>query len=106
MAVGDVIGDKVLDLIVGSGAGPEGGRVRIFQGISQHLLAELHPYGRGYHGVIYVAAGDLTGDGIDEVLTLTGGRFLRAFRGPRLSLLLRLVTPSATFLGGIRVPLG
>jgi FG-GAP-like repeat len=106
LALGDVTGDGVPDLIAGGGAGPQGGRVRIFQGIGPHLVAQLRPYGKGYHGVIYVAAGDLTGDGIADVLTLTGGRLLRAFRGPRLTLLLRRVTPSATFLGGLRVPLG
>jgi hypothetical protein len=106
LTVGDVTGDGVLDLIVGSGPGPLGGRVRIFKGISSHLLAELHPYGAGYHGEVYVAAGDLTGDGIADVLTLTHGRLLRAFRGPRLTPLLSLTTPSSTHLGSILVPLG
>jgi autotransporter-associated beta strand protein len=105
LAVGDVTGHGVPDLIVGSGAGPLGGRVWIFKGVSRRLLAELRPYGKAYHGEVYVAAGDLTGDGIDEVLTVTQGRLLRAFRAPGMTELLRLVTPSAHYLGSIRIPL-
>jgi hypothetical protein len=105
LAVGNVLGHGGPDLIVGTSAGPGGGRVRVFNGVSPHLAAELHPYGVGYHGEVYVATGDLTGDGIDEVLTLTQGRLLKAFRGGTLTELLSLTTPSSTFLGTIRVPI-
>ena len=35
-------------------------------------LGDLAPYGPGYRGGVWVAAGDVNGDGADEVLTAAG----------------------------------
>ena len=69
VAVGDVNGDGVPDII--TGAGPGGGpNMRVFDGTDRHdrSLATSSPSTRHFTGGVYVAAGDVNGDGFADII--------------------------------------
>src|SRR5262249_45460189 len=70
VAAGDVNGDGVAEIV--TGAGPGGGpHVRVFSlsGGSPLELASFYAYDPAYAGGVFVAAGDVNGDGRAEVVT-------------------------------------
>jgi hypothetical protein len=75
VATGDVTGDGIDDVIVGAGTGGNG-RVRIFDGASTSAtptaLLDFRPFGTTYRGTVFVAAGDVNGDGLAEVIASSG----------------------------------
>ena len=82
VAAGDVDGDGYADIIVGSGPGG-GSTVRIFSGATHAELRTFAPYG-GFVGGVFVAAGDVNGDGYADVITgadAGGGPHVRVFDG-------------------------
>jgi len=67
VAVGDVDGDGVDEVV--AGAGPGGGpQVRVFE-IDGSLVGQFFAYGSSTTHGIFVGVGDLDGDGVDEILT-------------------------------------
>jgi uncharacterized repeat protein (TIGR01451 family) len=84
VAAGDVTGDGVDDII--TGAGPSGApHVRVLSlagGGSPTERASFYAYDPAYPGGVYVAAGDVTGDGVAEIITGAGpggGPHVRVF---------------------------
>src|SRR5713101_6042282 len=71
VAVGDVDGDGKADIITGPGAGG-GPHVKIFFGSSGSVVDQFMAYGAGFTGGVRVAAGDVNGDGVAEVITGAG----------------------------------
>jgi hypothetical protein len=72
VAQGDVNGDGTPDVI--AGAGPGGGPVvRVFDGRTQAQIASFSAFDAAYRGGVDVAAGDVTGDGIPELLAVPSG---------------------------------
>lgn len=70
VAVGDVNGDGVGEII--AGAGPGGGpHVRVFKADGT-VLTQFFAYEKNYRGGVKVAACDFDNDGIDEILVGTG----------------------------------
>ena len=72
IANGDVNGDGFNDVITATGDGG-GARVRVFDGHNTTagrptVLYDFFPYGNGYRGGLYVAAGDVDGDGKAEII--------------------------------------
>src|SRR5439155_9713076 len=70
VAVGDVNGDGKGDIIAGTGTAP--GKVNVFSGADQSLLASFQAYSFGSGSGAYVAAADLNGDGKAEIITGSG----------------------------------
>lgn len=66
VAAGQLNSDSIADLIVGSGTGANG-HVIAFSGSDASILTSYFVFSGGFNGGIYVAAGDLDGDGIDEI---------------------------------------
>src|SRR5262245_65375855 len=83
VALGDVTGDGVPDLIVG--AGPGGGpHVRVFDGVTGAEIRSFFAYDAAFTGGVRVAAGDVTGDGVADIVTgagTGGGPHVRVFGG-------------------------
>jgi hypothetical protein len=71
VAAGDVNGDGRADII--TGAGPHGGpHVQIFSGATGQLIRGFMAYSVNFAGGVFVAAGDVNGDGYADVITAEG----------------------------------
>lgn len=71
VAVGNVVGDANLEIVVGAGSGsaPE---VRVFDLHGNLVTKGFNPYDRSYRTGVSVAVGNTTGDDIDEIITGPG----------------------------------
>jgi hypothetical protein len=107
VAVGDMDGDGIDEIItgVGDGGGPV---VKVFQ-LNGTLLKSFAAYEISFRGGVNVAAGDLDGDGKDEIITgagNTGGPVVKAFKYPALTLFTSFLAYEETFRGGVNVAAG
>lgn len=83
VALADFNGDGVNDVAVGTGPGTITD-VRILDGTTQAELFRVQPFEAAFTGGIYLAAGDVTGDGVAELLVTPdqgGGPRVRIFNG-------------------------
>ncbi|HEY1380075.1 MAG TPA: VCBS repeat-containing protein, partial [Gemmataceae bacterium] len=83
VAAADVDGDGFADII--TAAGPGGGpHVEVFSGLTGQLIRSFFAYSAAFTGGVYVAAGDVNGDGHPDIVTGPGeggGPHLRVFDG-------------------------
>ena len=106
VAAGDVDGDGIDEII--TGAGPGGGpNVRVFK-LDGTMLSNFFAYSPSFPGGVNVAAGDVDGDGIDEIITGAGpggGPNVRVFEpnGIRIS---NFYAYHSQFPGGVDVAAG
>jgi len=111
VATGDVNGDGVFEIITAPGPGMRP-NVRIFEqhprrGVRQ--VGSFLAYRANFHGGVYVAAGDINGDGRDEIITgagAGGGPVVRVVDGTSNTILLSFLAYDPSFLGGVRVATG
>ncbi|HEY1380776.1 MAG TPA: SdrD B-like domain-containing protein [Gemmataceae bacterium] len=90
VASGDIDGDGFADII--TAAGPGGGpHVEVFSGRTGQLIRSFFAYAPAFAGGVYVAAGDVNGDGQVDLITGPGeggGPHLRVFNGATNGILL------------------
>ncbi len=94
VASADFTGDGVADFVVGTGPGTAT-RVELYDGATYQKLFSVDPFEPSFTGGVFVAAGDLTGDGVAELIITPdegGGPRVRAFAG-------RTYQPLADFFG-------
>jgi hypothetical protein len=115
VAVADINRDGIPDIIVspGIGGGPD---VRVFNGAglqfagpNSDIMAEFLAYAPQFTGGVYVAAGDVNGDGIPDIITGAGpggGPHVRVFSGFNLAVIGSFMAYAPTFTGGVRVASG
>ena len=71
VALGDVNGDAIPDIITAPGAGRET-LIRVFNSRTGVLQYSFRPFEAGYQGGANVAVGDVNGDGVAEILVGSG----------------------------------
>lgn len=95
--------DSIPDVIVGpaSGALP----VRAYSGADGALLATTWPFGSSFTGGVRLAAGDVNGDGVTDVVAAMGpgGALVRVLSGVDGSEIVSGYPFGSTFTGGIEV---
>jgi subtilisin family serine protease len=106
VAAVDVNGDGKEEIITGAGAGG-GPHVRVFNG-SGALKEEFFAYSPYFRGGVYVAGGDVDGDGKEEIITgagAGGGPHVRVFNGSG-NVVSQFFAYDRNFRGGVRVAVG
>jgi len=103
VAVGDVNGDGQGDIITSPGVGMTS-TIEVWSGATGAMIQSFNAYG-AWQGGAYVAAGDLNGDGIADIITgadAGGGANVKAFNGLSLSVMANFLA-AGNFSGGVRV---
>ena len=113
-ATGDVNNDGIYDRIVGIGAGG-GSRVQVYDGATGKLLQangvdlDFSAYDQSFLGGVYVAAGDVNGDGFADIITgagAGGGAHVKAFDGKTGAEIRSFLAFGLTYTGGVTVGSG
>ena len=113
VAVGDTNGDGSPDLIVGAQQGAEP-RVTVFSGRDNSVLQDFFAFDPGFLGGVFVASGDVNGDGFADIIIgagLGGVPAVSVFSGREGSQLVSFlanddvvdVVGTVPFDGGVRV---
>ena len=109
VAAGDVNGDGTPDIVVGAGAGAPGGHVKVFDGANGALHFSFLTESPSYTGGVFVAAGDIDGDGRADIIVGNAGELVPAvkvYNGATGQLHASFVAYPTTFMGGVRVAAG
>ena len=108
VAVQDVNGDGILDII--AGAGPTGGpEVRIFDGSTLNVLRSFYAYAVDFTGGVSVASTDFNNDGILDLVTGAGpggAPHVKVFDGATNAIISQWYAYSTAFTGGVFVAAG
>ncbi|MGL4423989.1 MAG: hypothetical protein ACRCZF_25265, partial [Gemmataceae bacterium] len=105
VAAADITGDGTADIL--TGAGPGGGpHVRVFDGRSGGLVRDFFAYDNRFRGGVSVAGGDVTGDGVSDIITGAGpggGPHVRVYDGKTGLIAQDFYAYTAEFTGGVNV---
>ena len=106
VATADVNGDGIEDIIVAPGPGMTGD-IRVFSGLDSHLLREIPNVFDGFTGGVFVAGGDVNGDGLADIIVgadAGGGPRVRVLDGANPNnVLADYFAYNSNFTGGVRL---
>jgi uncharacterized repeat protein (TIGR01451 family) len=108
IAVADFNADGIPDIVTGPGTGG-GPHIKVFDAATGNLLRQFMAYDPAFRGGVFVAAGDVTGDGVPDIATGagTGGApHVRIFNGANGNLVREFMAFDPNFRGGVTVALG
>lgn len=109
VATADVTGDGIADQILGTGPGTSS-LVRIIDGQTGSEIFQIQPFESGFTGGVHVTAGDLTGDGVAELVVspdVGGGPRIQIYQVSTRKLLADLYgINDPDFRGGVRTAVG
>ena len=108
VAMGDVTGDGVPDVIAAAGPGGAA-HVKVFNGTNLAVVQSFFAYDPTFTGGVYVAAGDVDGDGRADVVTGAGeggAAHVKVFSGATGATIRSFQAFDASFRGGVRVAAG
>lgn len=109
VAVADVTGNGIADIVIGSGPG-QTSLVRVLDGATFTEIFRIVPFEGEFTGGVWVAAGDITGDGKAEIVITPdegGGPRVRIFRGGDFALIADFFgIDDPNFRGGARAAVG
>jgi hypothetical protein len=108
VALGDTNGDGIKDIIVAQGPGGSN-MVRVFNGKDLEKIHEFNAFDSQYINGIYIASGDIDGDGRDDIIVGAGegnAPNIRVISGLDLSILNEFYAYDPNFRGGVRVASG
>ena len=105
MAVGDLTGDGVSDIV--AAMGPGGGQVILLNGVDASSLGGGAPFG-AFGGGVNVALGDFNGDGRLDIVTAqaSGGGGVTVFNGVTYAPIFSLQPFGGGYTGGVNVATG
>jgi PKD repeat protein len=107
VAAGDVNGDGRAEIITAPAGGTGGSHVKVFDGVTGGLRNSFIAY-PGFQGGCFVAAGDVNGDGKDDIITgpSSGVPQVKVFDAATLQAVDSFFAYAPNFAGGVRVAVG
>lgn len=109
LAVGDIDGDGVADFVVGSDPGGPS-QVLVVNGATEEIITSFAPFEASFTGGIFVAAGDITGDGKADIVVSPdqgGGPRVTVFNGADFNVVANFFgIDDPNFRGGARTAIG
>ena len=99
-------GDNVPDLLIGPGTGTA--PTRLLNGVDGGDLGSGFPFGAGFSGGVRLAAGDLNGDSVTDIVAGMGpgGGLVRLFNGVNAAEIAAGAPFGGGFGGGVSVAVG
>src|SRR5262249_19546351 len=104
VASADVSGDGLVDVITGAGAGG-GPHVEVFEGHTGALIRSFMAFSGNFNGGVYVAGGDVDGDGVADIIVGEGqaGSEVKVFNGTNTGIFRDFFAYGPDVTSGVRV---